>query len=163
MNEKLSGVPIIYLKQMIETEVKQLLYKYTNSTKKTYELIKMALFPEQSTNLIVSGKTNILMQPEFNDLDKARNLFTMMENEEDLAPLLQSNEEGLKIFIGQENKIEEMNECTLITSTYSLGESQVGTIALLGPIRMDYSKAVSILNLWSQKMSHTLTNWFNDK
>jgi len=162
LNDKLAGVPIIYLKQMIETEVKHLLYKYTSNTKQTYELIKMALFPEQSANLIVSGKANILMQPEFNDLSKARSLFSMMENEEDLAPLLQSDEEGLNIFIGQENKIEEMNQCTLITSTYSLGDSQVGTIALLGPIRMDYSKAVSILNLWSQKMSHTLTNWFED-
>ena len=162
LNEKLAGSPIISLQQMIETEVRELLLKYTRNAKQSYEILKKALLSEQPTNLIVSGKANILMQPEFNDLNKARTLFTMMENEEDLAPLLQNNKEGINIYIGQENKVEAMNNCTLITSTYSVNGNQVGTIALLGPTRMDYAKAVSILNFWSTTMSETLKKWFNE-
>lgn len=73
-----------------------------------------------------------------------------------------SEDEGLHIYIGRENKIKEMNNCTLITATYSLDDDQVGTIALLGPTRMDYAKAVSILDLWSGQMTKTLQTWFND-
>ncbi|MGM8214164.1 heat-inducible transcriptional repressor HrcA [Bacillaceae bacterium W0354] len=162
LNEKLTGVPIIYLKQMIESEVKHLIKQYTKNAKQSYDLLKKAFFSEQPVNLYVSGKANILMQPEFNDLNIAHSLFSIMESEEELAPILQTEEEGLQIYIGQENKIEAMNHCTLITTTYSLQGDQVGTIALLGPTRMDYAKAVSILNLWSTAMSDKLKNWFND-
>lgn len=163
LNEKLSGVPIIYLDRLIETEVKGLLKKYTNDFQKSYQLLNQALFTEQPTNLYVSGKTKILSQPEFSDVDKIRSLFDIMESEEQIAPVLKSEDEGLHIYIGQENKIEEMNSCTLITTTYSLGDNQVGTIALLGPTRMDYAKAVSILDLWSGQMTKTLHNWFSEQ
>ncbi|TFB24856.1 heat-inducible transcriptional repressor HrcA [Filobacillus milosensis] len=163
LNEKLSGVPIVYLSQFIETEVKHLLQKYTNDFQKSYQLLNQALFTEQPTNLYVSGKTNILMQPEFADIDKVRSLFQIMESEDQIAPILKSEDEGLHIYIGRENKIEEMNNCTLITTTYSLGENQVGTIALLGPTRMDYAKAVSILDIWSGQMTKQLQKWFNEQ
>ncbi|RPF55579.1 heat-inducible transcriptional repressor HrcA [Aquisalibacillus elongatus] len=163
LNERLSGVPIIYLDHLIKSEVKYLLQKYTNDFEKSYQLLNQALFTEQPTNLYVSGKTNILSQPEFADVDKIRSLFNIMESEEKMAPILKSEDEGMHIYIGHENKIEAMNDCTLITATYSLGENQVGTIALLGPTRMDYAKAVSILDMWSGQMTNTLKKWFNEQ
>ncbi|GEL78331.1 heat-inducible transcriptional repressor HrcA [Tenuibacillus multivorans] len=163
LNEKLAGVPIVYLSQLIETEVKYLLEKYTNDYQKSYELLNQAFFTEQPTNLYVGGKSNILAQPEFTNVERVRALFNIMENEEDIAPLLKATDEGLHIFIGHENKIEAMNKCTLMTATYSLGDNQYGTVALLGPTRMDYAKAVSILDLWSTQMSQSLQKWFNEQ
>ncbi|GAA0457441.1 heat-inducible transcriptional repressor HrcA [Alkalibacillus silvisoli] len=162
LNEKLVGVPIIYLDRMIESEVIDLLNRYTSNFQKSYDLIQQALFNHQTSSLYVSGKSNILMQPEFNDIEKARSLFNIMESEETITPLLKASEEGMHISIGQENEIEAMNNCTLITATYSIGENQIGTIALLGPIRMEYAKAVSLLDLWSNNMSQSLHNWFKD-
>ncbi|MDQ0351074.1 heat-inducible transcriptional repressor [Alkalibacillus filiformis] len=162
LNEKLVGVPIIYLDRMIETEVIDLINRYTSNFQKSYDLIQKALFNHQTTSLYVSGKSNILMQPEFNDIEKARSLFNVMESEDQIAPILKTNQEGLKISIGHENEMEVMNNCTLITATYTLGENQIGTIALLGPTRMEYAKAVSLLDLWSNHMSQSLYRWFND-
>ncbi|PKR79043.1 heat-inducible transcriptional repressor HrcA [Halalkalibacillus sediminis] len=161
LNDKLYGVPIVYLDRMIESEVTDLLQRYTSDFQQSYDLIQKALFTSQPNNLYVGGKSNILMQPEFNDMDTARSLFNIMESEERIAPILKPSKEGMNIFIGHENKIEAMNNCTLITTTYSLGENQVGTIALLGPTRMEYAKVVSLLDLWSRQMTQALTDWFN--
>ncbi|WP_027963484.1 heat-inducible transcriptional repressor HrcA [Halalkalibacillus halophilus] len=162
LNEKLTGVPLIYLERVIQSEVVDLLQQYTTSYEQSYELLQDALFGKQASNIYVSGKSNILMQPEFNDINKARSLFNMMESEDQIAPILKMNQDGLHISIGQENNMEAMSQCTLITATYSFGEKQVGTIALLGPTRMEYSKAVSLLDLWSKQMSHSFQNWYKD-
>ncbi|WP_188206208.1 heat-inducible transcriptional repressor HrcA [Alkalibacillus aidingensis] len=162
LNEKLVGVPIIYLDQMIESEVVDLINRYTSNFEQSYRILQQALFGSQSSSLYVSGKSNILMQPEFSDIEKARSLFNMMESEEQIAPILKANKQGLNISIGHENQVEAMNNCTLITATYNMGEDQVGTIALLGPTRMEYAKAVSLLDLWSSYMSQSLDSWFNE-
>lgn len=162
LNQKLVGVPIIYLDRMIESEVLDLLNQYTSNYQKSYDLIHNALFGHQTTSLYVSGKSNILMQPEFNDIEKARSLFNVLENEEKMAPMLKADEEGIHISIGHENAMEAMNHSTLITATYTVGNEQFGTIALLGPTRMEYAKAVSLLDVWSRHMSQSLHKWFKD-
>ncbi len=162
LNEKLSGVPLVYLDKMIQHEVKELIEKYTTDFTRAYQLLQEALLTDLPTNLYVSGKANMLKQPEFNNIDKARILVNMMESEEQIAPLLKSTEKGTQIYIGRENKLESMNDLSLITSTYSIGSNQIGTIALLGPTRMDYAKAVALLQLWSKQMSQSLDIWFDE-
>lgn len=53
-----------------------------------------------------------------------------------------------------------MADCSLITATYSFGEEQIGTIALLGPTRMEYARAISLMTLLSSDMSRLLTNLY---
>ncbi|MFC0014880.1 MULTISPECIES: heat-inducible transcriptional repressor HrcA [Allobacillus] len=162
LNEKLVGVPLVYLDRMIKKEIRGLIKQYTSDYSQAYQMLEEALLIDLPTNLYVSGKGNMLNQPEFNDIEKIKILFSMMESEERIAPLLKSKEEGTHIFIGRENKIEALNDLSLITSTYTIGEDQVGTIALLGPTRMDYAKAVAMLQLWSKQMSHSLKSWYDE-
>ena len=155
LNDRLVGVPIIQLQEKLNTEIAYLLEAYTDDFSLAYHYLKAALFDEQPNKLYVGGITNILMQPEFKNIEKIRSLYSIIEKEEEIAHLLRSNSEGIQVSIGHENKIDAMQDCSLITATYSLGERQVGTIALLGPTRMEYSRVISLVNVLSKQLTST--------
>ncbi|MBM7569611.1 heat-inducible transcriptional repressor HrcA [Aquibacillus albus] len=160
LNDRLVDVPIIQLHEKLHTEVSDLLNTYTNNYDTAYQYLKAALFEEQPVKLYVGGKTNILMQPEFKDIEKIRSLYSIIEKEDKLADLLRSTSDGIKVSIGQENKIDAMQDCSLITATYTLGDRQMGTIALLGPKRMEYSRVISLINVLSNQLSRTFNSWY---
>jgi heat-inducible transcriptional repressor len=111
--------------------------------------------------LYYGGKTNMLKQPEFQDIEKIQGIMSLMEEENDFYQILKQTPFGIHVKIGSENKIPVMDDCSLITATYSIGEEQVGTIAILGPKRMHYSKVISLLNLLSKNMTVTLTKLYD--
>lgn len=160
LNDRLTGIPIIQLEQKLYGEVALLLQQHTSNLDATYHYLKEALLEKQPAKLYMDGKTNMMLQPEFHDIDKIQSLFSIMEKEEEIAKLLQSSSKGIKVSIGQENEMAAMQDCSLITATYSLGGKQLGTIALLGPTRMEYSKVVSVLNVLSGQLSKTFNSWY---
>ncbi|QSS99013.1 heat-inducible transcriptional repressor HrcA [Pontibacillus sp. ALD_SL1] len=160
LNERLNGVPIIYLHHKLNTEIAELLKKHTSEFEKAYQYLRAALFDEQPAKLYVGGKTNILMQPEFRDIDKVRTLYSMIEEETEIAHLLRHNSNDIKVSIGTENEVSAMKDLSIITGSYSIGDTQLGTIALLGPTRMEYSKVISLLNLLSNRMTETFHSWY---
>ncbi|MBO8156027.1 MAG: heat-inducible transcriptional repressor HrcA [Bacillaceae bacterium] len=163
LNERLNGVPLVQLNEKMQTEIIDLLRKHTKNFRNAYEYIRAALMDDQPVKLYVGGKTNIMNQPEFKDIDKIRSLFSVIEEENQIAPILRKNADGIKVSIGHENELEAMRDCSLITATYSLGDEQVGTIALLGPTRMEYSKVISLLNVLSGQMNKTFQSWYETK
>ena len=60
---------------------------------------------------------------------------------------------GIQIRIGSENNHLAMENCSVITATYSIGEEQTGSIAIIGPTRMDYKRVVSLLDIMSGDLS----------
>ncbi|MCT2537615.1 heat-inducible transcriptional repressor HrcA [Aquibacillus koreensis] len=160
LNERLVGVPIIQLHEKLSTEIALLLHSYMEDVDLAYQYLQSAFFDEQQVKLYVGGKTNILMQPEFKDIEKIRSLYSVIEQEDEIADLLRAATGGLKVSIGQENKIDAMQDCSLITATYSLGDNQLGTIALLGPTRMEYSRVISLLNVLSSRLTKTFHSWY---
>ena len=110
--------------------------------------------------LFFGGKTNMLRQPEFHDIEKVRMLLTMIEHEKELYKLIVKNPLGVHVKIGSENDDPAMENCSLITATYSVGIEQFGTIAILGPTRMDYSKVISLLTQFSRDFSSVLSKLY---
>lgn len=158
LNEKFNNVPIIQLYGKMQVEIGNILNSYVNNVNLALKYLHGALFSQQPDNYYMSGMTNMLLQPEFNDVEKLHSIYSMIEREDLMINLLRATEQGLKISIGQENKIDEMQDLSLIKATYSLSGEQLGTIALLGPKRMDYSRVVSLINLLSKRMSNTFTD-----
>lgn len=163
LNERLQGVSIVHLNERLHSEVAKLLKRHISDYEIAYQYLQAAFFNDQSSKLYVGGKTNILMQPEFKDIEKARMLYSIIEHENKMESLLRSNINGLKVTIGQENQLEAMQDCSLITASYSLGDEQMGTIALLGPTRMDYSKVITLLNVLSGHMTKTFHDWYQNQ
>ncbi|MFD2657222.1 heat-inducible transcriptional repressor HrcA [Gracilibacillus thailandensis] len=160
LNDRLAGVPIVHLQQKLYGEVAQMLQRYSSDFEATYAYLKEALLEKQPVKLYMDGKTNIMLQPEFHDIDKIQSLYSVMEKEDQIAHLLRTSGKGIKVSIGQENELAAMQDCSLITATYSLGDEQLGTIALLGPTRMEYSRVVSILNVLSSRLSQKFNSWY---
>ncbi len=162
LNDRLYGVPIVRLHEKLNSEVLELMKRYVNDFEKSYDYLKAAFFNEYPAKLYIGGKTNMLMQPEFKDIEKVRSFYTMMEKEEEIANLLKSKTDGIKVTIGHENKVEAIKDLSLITATYHLGDEQMGTIALLGPTRMEYKKVIALLNVLSTEMTEALYIWYKN-
>ncbi|OZU89918.1 heat-inducible transcriptional repressor HrcA [Virgibacillus indicus] len=160
LNDRLFGVPIIRLPEMFKTEIASLMKQYMNDFEKSYDYLQAVFFSENPVKLYVGGKSNILMQPEFNDVEKIRSFYSMMEKEDEIASLLKSSDNGIKVTIGHENEIDAIKDFSLITASYQLGEGQLGTIALLGPTRMEYRKVISLLKGLSNEMTDALYLWY---
>lgn len=163
LNDRLKGVPMIHLSEKLNSEVMAMMKKYIRNVDHSFEYLQGIFFQEQPIKLYVGGKSNILMQPEFKDVSKIHSFYSMMEREEEIAQLIKSSTEGIKVTIGNENKMDALKDLSLITASYELDENQIGTIALLGPTRMEYRKVIRLLNALSNEMTEALYMWYKNK
>ncbi|GAB3050745.1 heat-inducible transcriptional repressor HrcA [Virgibacillus ainsalahensis] len=162
LNDRLYGVSILKLPEMFNTEIASLMKTYLSEYDKSYDYLKAAFFNEYPVKMYIGGRSNILMQPEFNDVDKIRSFYSMMEKEEEIANLLKRTNTGINVTIGNENQVDAIKDFSLITSSYQLGDGQMGTIALLGPTRMEYRKVITLLNALSNEMTEALYKWYKN-
>lgn len=119
------------------------------------EIIHRALDTGKKERLYLGGTTQMLEQPEFHDVEKVKETLLMLEEEELIKDILYAHMgDGLEVTIGQENEDKHFKDSSIITATYHLDGELLGTIAVLGPTRMEYAKAMSLL----EYMNSNLTN-----
>ncbi len=126
------------------------------------EVIHRALDSEKRERLYLGGTTTMLEQPEFHDVEKVKDLLLMLEEEELIKDILHAHVgEGLEVTIGRENENSRIQDCSVITATYHLEGELLGTIAVLGPTRMEYGKAMSLLEYMNTNLAEVIRkyNW----
>lgn len=110
----------------------------------------------------LGGTTNIFKFPEYHDIIKAKEFLDLMEQKELLYELLiRSEGSGVLVTIGEENQYEELRDYSVVTATYSIGGRTLGTLGIIGPTRMEYSKAVSVMDFMAKTLSGYLTQLFS--
>ncbi|MFD3447677.1 heat-inducible transcriptional repressor HrcA [Microbacteriaceae bacterium 4G12] len=154
LNEKLTGVPISELHNKIFKEIVMVLRQHVHNYDNVMKMLDSTFQIPMSEKIYFGGKTNMLAQPEFHDINKVRSLLTMIEQEREFYNLLRHKQMGIQVKIGRENGASAIEDCSLITATYSIGEEQLGTIAILGPTRMQYSRVISLLQLFTAHLSN---------
>jgi heat-inducible transcriptional repressor len=109
--------------------------------------------------LYVSGAINILDHPEFWDIEQTRALLRTFEEKERLADLMTSlsADAGVRVTIGEENPVDAMRECTLITSTYMYRDHVLGILGVVGPRRLPYPEVMSIVNATARQVTEALS------
>ena len=105
-----------------------------------YETLK----EDNSSEIFMEGTTNIFNYPEYNDIDNAKKILNLLYNKDYVVELL-APKGGLSIKIGDENYIPEAKNCSVISAEYSLGDRPMGTIGLIGPRRINYSRVIAIM------------------
>ncbi len=111
----------------------------------------------RTEGLHLSGTDNLLVQPEFSNIERISGLIRLLEDGTILSDFLSDAlEEGLVITIGRENKFSEIMNCSLVTSTYKVGRIS-GTIGIIGPTRMPYNKLVSIVEYTARTITEALS------
>lgn len=143
INKLIVGTPLDEVNMKLEFEVKPIIGKYITQHVALYNAFYSAFndFANES-NVKVNGTTNILMQPEFNNVDKIREIVSKFDNEE-MVKSIKEEGNGVNIYIGSENEFDR--DVAIIKTKYNINGEE-GTIALIGPKRMEYQRATSLLN-----------------
>ena len=156
LNERLSGLKL--------GQIRKTLADRLADTSRSPRLIKLFIDPEadiwvdeEATGLHITGTDNLIIQPEFADRVKLTDLVKLLEEKKALRDLLEANVgEGIVITIGSENPLDEIRSCSLVTSKYRAGRV-TGTIGIIGPTRMPYSKLVSIVEYTAKSLTDALS------
>lgn len=156
LNERLVGVPLIQIPQYIEKEAAKIIRQHVGSYNEFIQSIVSGIDQQSDGKIYYGGKTNMLNQPEFHDLEKIRMLMEMMETQSEVQTLLHRDSPGIQIRIGSENNLLAVEDCSIITATYSTTGNQVGSIAIIGPKRMDYQRVITLLDHMSEDLTQLL-------
>ncbi|RXY98465.1 heat-inducible transcriptional repressor HrcA [Fictibacillus sp. S7] len=157
LNEKLTGVPLAELHQKIRDELNLVFRKHINNHQQASLFIDDIFKWSNRDKIFFGGKTKMLYQPEFRDVEKVRILLDALEEKTVIEQLLSANNEGITVTIGQENQVEAVRNCSLIKASYSFHGKHIGTISLIGPTRMEYKRVIGLLDTISKEF----TNLFN--
>jgi heat-inducible transcriptional repressor len=110
-------------------------------------------------NLYISGAINLLDHPDLSDVGTMRGLLRAFEEKARLVDLLtrMAEERGVQVLIGGENPVEDMRECSLITSTYTYRGQVLGVLGVIGPRRMQYGDVISLVDETARLVSDSLS------
>ena len=153
-NNKLKGQPIERIDKPLEEYLYQEMSDMVKVIKPIIEQIKKVLFEENKIEL--QGTRKELDLPEFNSLQVAKNFMNILDENELLADMLNSGfAEDINVYIGGEGEGEEekLKDFSMVTFKHKVGNKDLGTIGIIGPKRMDYSKVISVMKYISKKLN----------
>ena len=117
---------------------------------------------EQSERLIVRGRANLLEDAAATaDFERIRTLFDDLERKRDIAEFLELAEagEGVRIFIGSENKLFSLSGSSLVVSPYMNADRKIiGAIGVIGPTRLNYGRIVPIVDYTAQLVGRLVSD-----
>lgn len=139
------------------SDIPNLLEQASNILAKFLHYPSIISFIDLNDKIYYNGASFIFEHPEFKDIKKLHSLFRALEEKNNLLKTINQNiEEPLKIYIGQENLLDEMKNCTLVISTYKKKNKPAGRVAVLGPTRLRYSYAIPLVEYTSSILSDFL-------
>lgn len=150
INNLISGTPIDEVSAKLEYEIKPIIGKYVKQHEQLYNAFYHVFndFTNQEINIV--GRNKILEQPEFSsNIDKIKNVFNKLENGEVLTGIEEDDDNNIKVYIGTESNID--NDVTVIKTRFKNGNEE-GTIAIIGPKRMEYDRVVSMLEYMKENI-----------
>lgn len=149
INKLIVGTPISEVSKVLEFEIKPVINKYVEQHEALYSAFYNAFNDfKESSDIKVKGTSNILKQPEFDNAEKIRDIISKFEDKM-IVNQIKEEDNGINIYIGSENDFDE--DVTVIKTKYSYNGLE-GTIALIGPKRMEYDRVISLLDYIKQNI-----------
>jgi len=152
INKMLVGTPINKVAEKLEFEIKPIIAQQIKNYETVYNIFYDAFndFLMHNTNIHVSGRVNLLKEPEYDNTEDIKRIASKLEDESfrEMVNSIDGNEE-LQIYIGEETNFDD--NVTVIKRKYK-SNGEEGTIAIIGPKRMEYERVVSLLNYMVDKI-----------
>lgn len=150
LNSNLNGLALQEINLATIAKLKEQAGIHSDIISDVLDTIAETMGVDDDIRIYTSGTTNFFKYPELSDSEKASELISTFEEKQQLASLVTENllnEEntGIQVYIGNESPIQTMKDCSVVTATYELGEGIRGTIGIVGPKRMDYEKVMNNL------------------
>lgn len=161
LNDKLKGSNIGEIDSEILDKLVKEMYEFKKSILDIIPIIMHVLDDATEVGVFLDGVTKIFNFPEYNDLDKARDFISFVENKPNILEMMLGGEQkDVEITIGNENTYDEIKNCSVITATYSLNGKTIGKIGVIGPTRMDYSNVINVVRSLSLDLNEILKKYF---
>lgn len=150
-NNKLKGEPL----DTIDKPLEEFLYDEMSYSVKVIrpiiEQIKKVIDDEEQ--LYLEGANKSFELPEFNSLSVAKNFINILDKRDLVEDVLESGlAEDINVYIGEENQKDEFKDFSVVTFKHKVGNKDLGTIGIIGPKRMDYSKVISVMKYINKKL-----------
>ncbi|NLA33255.1 MAG: heat-inducible transcription repressor HrcA [Tenericutes bacterium] len=149
LNKLIIGTPIDEVACVLEFKIKPIIGNYIKQHEILYNAFYNAFNTFAKDTIKMSGTKNILMQPEFDNIDKIRNIINKFDDKT-LVNSIKEEDNGINIYIGSENELDD--DLTIIKTKYNINGNE-GTLALIGPKRMEYNRVLTLLNYIKQNIS----------
>ena len=143
INNLVSGTPIDEVVHKLEFEIKPIIGNYVKQHEQLYKVFYNVFndFTNQEVNVV--GRNKMLEQPEFSsNIEKIKNVYNKLEDKELLKNIEEDDDNNIKVYIGDETNID--SDVTMIKTRFKK-DGQEGTIAIIGPKRMEYDRVVNML------------------
>ena len=151
-NQKLKGQPLEIIDIPLEKYLINEMKYSVKVIKPIIEQIKKAITEERQ--IYLEGANKSFELPEFHSLDVAKNFINIIDEKDLVADMLDSGfAQDINVYIGDENEKEELKDFSIVTFKHKVGDKDLGTIGIIGPKRMNYSKVISVMKYISKKLN----------
>ena len=123
------------------------------------DIVQLAFSVSDEPEIHIEGIENLLHIPEMVEADRLKGFLRLVEEKKLLATIMDRclEREGINTMIGKEILEEEISGCSIVTTSYKIGNRNVGVIGIIGPTRMDYKKVVPLVDYAGKVVSDLLT------
>lgn len=159
LNEHVSGLPCADISLPLMMDMEKRMGDHDFLVSPVIKAVCEELSSFDGGELAVEGLGRLLSYPEYSDTGKVRDLLTALEEKDDVVRLIDAEataDGGLRVYIGRENTLKLMEGSTLVLKTLAGSSGPLGAIGIIGPVRMDYSRVISVLDNLSSQISDVM-------
>ncbi|MES2384787.1 MAG: heat-inducible transcriptional repressor HrcA [Pseudomonadota bacterium] len=159
LNSHYAGMAIEEVRERLQREVEALRGEIASLMQAAVQVSSEAI--ESRDEVVISGERNLLTVSDFSgDMGNLRKLFDLFEQKAQLMRLLDvsSRAEGVRIYIGGESQVVPYQELSIVTAPYEVDGKVVGTLGVIGPMRMPYEKMIQIVDITAKMVSSALSH-----
>lgn len=153
LNREFSGLPPEELKEKLVQKVEEGIWEFIIN-----EALGLRDNSPDAGEVYIEGQFNIVDLPDFSDRERLREILRTLEEKRKIIQLLNQTlkQEGMQVFIGMEEMFQELKGVSLVAVAYGAGQAPWGSLGVLGPTRMDYSRIIPLVEYTSQIVSDLL-------
>lgn len=159
LSEHFGGHTVPSILEQLEQRLREDSAAFDELQSKSLELCRQAVNEVDDAEVFVEGASNLLESPEFSDLNVVRTLFKTLEEKRKLIRLLHRllDGDGVQVVIGEENPLAGLERCSIVASTYESNGRALGTVGIVGPTRMQYSRVIPLVDYLARALTDYLS------
>ncbi|HQG41711.1 MAG TPA: heat-inducible transcriptional repressor HrcA [Spirochaetota bacterium] len=159
LTAELSGYSLVEIRQSLINQLRTVTDVETSVRDVALDITELALKDEQEPDIYIDGIENLLHIPDIVEAEKLHEIVRFIEQKDTLRKIMEDlrQKEGVFTLIGDEIKDIAIPCCSIIASSYKIGNSPVGVVGVIGPTRMDYEKVVPLVDYTGKVVSNFLT------
>ena len=159
LNATYAGKSLASVRKAVVNELQEAQQKMNQGMLDAVRIAQLALESNQTKDdYVLAGETNLMGFSELADRDYLRKLFEAFSQKQAVLHLLDQcmKADGVQIFIGEESGYQAFQQCSLVTSSYSVSDEVVGVLGVIGPTRMAYEKIIPYVDITAKLLGAAL-------